>query len=113
MLSSAENHQPYSSSFGEATSLLFSAGILFGAVIYTNSSGSFLRFFLKAPSFSLHVLALCLKKTYIEKIEKGINKNDDEFPTSNLVDYAPRVSREWRPHRSFGREGEGLIEVQL
>lgn len=33
--------------------------------------------------------------------------------TSNLVDYAPRVSREWSLHRSFGREGEGLIEVQI
>ena len=44
---------------------------------------------------------------------KGTNKNDDEFPNSNLVDYAPRVSREWSLHTSFGREGEGLIEVLL
>ena len=54
-----------------------------------------------------------LKKNIYKKIEKGINKNDEEFPTSNLVDYAPGVSREWSLHRSFGREGEGLIEVQL
>ena len=48
----------------------------------------------------------------LKKIEKGINENDDEFPTSNLVDYAPRVSREWSLP-PFGREGEGVIEVQL